>query len=89
MSKTKTTPAAGIAGKPNVAKTPPGSMDDYEAQDDVRTLMRAHEIKSNPKRHAKAKAHAKAQLGKMKAVATGSNSGVGPTNNEAEGNMGV
>jgi hypothetical protein len=90
----KTKPAAGITGKLNVAKTPSaaaGSMDDYQTQDDMRTLMRAHEIKSDPKRHAKAKAHAKAQLGKMKAVATGSNgdSTVGPMNKDAQGNMGV
>lgn len=28
--------------------------DDYQAEDDARHLMRAHEIASDPKRHAKA-----------------------------------
>lgn len=45
--------------------------DDYQAQDDMHTLMRAHEIKSNPKRHAAAKAHAKKKLAGMKAVVAG------------------
>lgn len=43
--------------------------DDYQAQDDMHTLMRAHEIKSDPKRHTAAKEHAKKKLAGMKAVA--------------------
>lgn len=33
-------------------------VDDYQAQDDVRTLTRAHQIRSDPKRHKRAQAHA-------------------------------
>ncbi len=36
--------------------------DDYEAEADVAALSRAHEVKSDPKRHAKAKEHAKKKL---------------------------
>lgn len=42
--------------------------DDYQAQDDMHTLMRAHEIKRDPKRHAAAKAHAKTKLAAMQQV---------------------
>lgn len=43
-------------------------VDDYQAQDDMRTLMRAHQIKSDPKRHSAAKMHAKSQLAAMQKV---------------------
>lgn len=37
-------------------------MNDYEADQDVSALQRAQEVQSDPKRHAKAKAHAKKKL---------------------------
>lgn len=44
--------------------------ENYQAQSDMHTLMQAHKIKSDPKRHAAAKAHAKGQMDAMKAVST-------------------
>lgn len=49
----------------------PSPMDDYQAQSDMHTLMEAHAIKSNPKRHAAAKAHAKKKLAGMSAIVAG------------------
>lgn len=43
-------------------------MDDYQAQDDMRTLTRAEEIKADAKRHQKAMAHGKQAMAAMKAV---------------------
>ncbi len=43
-------------------------MDNYQAQDDVRTLARAHEIKSDKPRHAAAQKHAMSELEKMRAI---------------------
>ena len=57
--------------------------DDYQAQDDVRTLTRAHEIRNNPKRHKAAKAHAKKQLAALQAVG-----GMQPMGQNTEGNGG-
>jgi Ulp1 family protease len=48
---------------------PAPSEDDWQAEDDARTLMRAHAIKSDVKRHAAAKAHAKKKLMQMAAIA--------------------
>lgn len=47
----------------------PAYHDDYQAQSDMHTLMEAHQIKSDPKRHEAAKAHAKKKMASMKAVA--------------------
>lgn len=44
----------------------PPSMNDYETDEDVRALQRAHEVTSDPKRHAKAKGHAKRKLAEHK-----------------------
>lgn len=44
------------------------SMDDYQAQDDLSTLMRAHRIKQDPKRHAKAQALAGQHVIASKAI---------------------
>lgn len=49
-------PAGGNAGDP------------YQIEDDVRTLVRAHAIRSDPKRHKAAKAHAKKQLAAVQAA---------------------
>jgi hypothetical protein len=38
------------------------AMDDYQAQDDMRTLTRAEEIKADAKRHGKALSHGKQQM---------------------------
>jgi hypothetical protein len=43
--------------------------DPYQAESDMHTLMRAHEIRSDPKRHTAAKAHAKKKLAGMQTVA--------------------
>lgn len=86
------TKASGIAGKPRIAPVPPKNLGDdgFDAHYDMQTLMKAHEIKSDPKRHAAVKAHAKAKLTQMKAVSTGSDVGyVGPDNKDASGNQGV
>lgn len=40
----------------------------FTPQGDLHTLMQAHQIRSNPKRHAAAKAHGKKQLAAMKGV---------------------
>lgn len=67
--------------------------DDMEAAADVNALMKAHEIKSDPKRHGRAKAHMKAKMAKMKSMVKAPNmkddSTVGPDNDEAEGGYGV
>lgn len=61
-----------MAKKSSVTKAAvPAGMDDYQAQDDMRTLMQAHEVRSDPKRHAAAKAHAKKKLAAMQRVASG------------------
>jgi hypothetical protein len=39
----------------------PKSPDDYQAEDDCRTLARAEEVKRDKKRHTKAKEHAAKQ----------------------------
>jgi len=44
--------------------------DYYSPEGDVHTLTQAHKIKSDPKRHAAAKAHAKKQLDAMKAISS-------------------
>lgn len=59
MSKKKNSPVASI-----------GFDTEWQAQEDMRTLMRAHEIKKDPKRHARAVAAAKKQMGEIKAVAS-------------------
>lgn len=43
-------------------------LDPYQAESDANTLMRANEIKSNPKRHGAAHAHAKTKLAAMQGV---------------------
>ena len=43
-------------------------VDNYQAQSDMHTLMEAHAIKKDGKRHAAAKAHAKTKLAGMKAL---------------------
>lgn len=42
---------------------------EWEAEDDVRTLARAEEIRRDPKRLARAKAMAKKKLAELKTVA--------------------
>lgn len=49
-----------MARKATVSTNP--SMNDYETEQDVSALQRAQEVKGDPKRHAKAKAHAKKKL---------------------------
>jgi hypothetical protein len=44
-------------------------VDDWQARDDFDTLMRAHQITNDPKRHKAAKAHAKDRLKAMRNVA--------------------
>jgi hypothetical protein len=43
-------------------------MDDYQAQDDMRTLTRAEEIKADAKRHGKAMSHGKQQMSALQNV---------------------
>lgn len=53
-----------------ITRNPPGAeMDDYQAESDAGTLSKAHEIKSDPKRHGAAKKHAKTKAAKLMAVA--------------------
>lgn len=56
-----------------VLKPEAAPVDDWQAKDDARTLMQAHQIKSDPKRHAAAKAHAKQQLANLAMVANAPN----------------
>lgn len=55
-------------------------MDDYQAQDDLRTLTQAESIKGDPKRHQKALSHGKQKVADMKAVL-----GEGPGDADAGG----
>lgn len=48
-------------GKGLVAATPVG-MDDWQIEDDLRTLQRAEEIEKDPKRYARVKALARKKL---------------------------
>ena len=48
----------------------PVGVDDWQTEDDLRTLMRAEEIEKDPKRFAKVKAMAKKKMMDMAAVAT-------------------
>lgn len=46
------------------------TIEDYSSPEmDAHTLMQAHKIKQDPKRHAAAQAHAKSRLEAMRAVA--------------------
>lgn len=49
--------------------------DDWQARSDVQTLMEAHKIKADKKRHAAAKRHARQQLKAMQGVAQGDENG--------------
>ena len=51
------------------SKGTPTSTTDWQAEDDMRTLMRAEEIKRDPKRLASAKACAKKKIEEVAAVA--------------------
>lgn len=44
-------------------------VDNYQAESDCHTLMRAEEVKGDKKRHAAAKKHAKKQVKQMSKVA--------------------
>lgn len=44
---------------------------DWQARDDVRTLHRAHQIRNDPPRHARAKAKMKQHLASLKALMSG------------------
>jgi len=44
---------------------------DWQARDDVRTLHRAHQIKNDPPRHARAKAKMRQHLASLKALMSG------------------
>lgn len=66
--------------------------DDWKAHSDMRTLMDAHEIKSDKKRHAAAKAMARQHLARMKAVAMpegspGEEAGESAATEKAEGGI--
>ena len=61
--------------KGTVDSISPFAQHDYQAEDDMRTLMRAHEIKKDKKRHKAARAKAKEHLAKIKAVAAGGDGG--------------
>jgi hypothetical protein len=43
-------------------------VDDWQTRDDFDTLMRAHAITNDPKRHSAAKKHAKGRLDAMQKV---------------------
>jgi hypothetical protein len=54
--------------------------DNYQAEDDVRTLTRAHSIRSDKKRHGAAKKEAKRQLAALSQVG-----GLSPMDGETKG----
>lgn len=56
--------------KINAIEAAPAS-DDWQTRNDLETLIRAEEIKRDPKRHAKAKALAKHQLTSVAGVVAG------------------
>lgn len=47
--------------------------DDYQAQDDARTLTRAEEVRAEPKRHKAAQKHLRRQHRAIKAALKGGN----------------
>lgn len=53
-----------------MATTKPMKEEDYQAEQDLHHLTKAHQIKSDKKRHGKALALAKQRMAEMKAVAT-------------------
>ena len=56
-----------MASSPGLAK-----MDrEYQAEDDVRTLERAHEVKRDPKRHSAAKRHATKKAASFRRISKG------------------
>ncbi len=44
---------------------------EYQAEDDVRTLERAHDVKRDPKRHAAAKRHASKKASSFRRISKG------------------
>lgn len=54
----------------NGAKAVTASDNDWQAEDDMRTLMRAEEVRRDPKRLAAAKACAKKKLEEVASVAS-------------------
>lgn len=61
--------SASSASDKSPSSPPPATKDPWQAEDDVRTLLRAHDVKRDPARHTAAKRHAKKQLRGLKAVA--------------------
>lgn len=55
--------------------------DNWQAEQDMRTLMDAHKIRADKPRHKAAKAHAKRQLAAMQQVAAGASDGDGDEQN--------
>lgn len=66
-------------------KAVPMMGNDYHPESDVRTLMEAHHIRSDKKRHAAAMAHAKTRLAAMQKVADDESVEKMPDNERAEG----
>lgn len=60
MAKSKSNRIAGVMA---------ASERDFQAEDDVRTLMRAREIRQDPKRLKRAQEHAKEQLAALRDAA--------------------
>ena len=68
--------------KSNLTATAP--MGDWQAEDDLRTLMRAHEVKKDKKRHAKARALAKQKMMQAAAVAADPDNDGDSTGNDTD-----
>jgi len=56
--------------KKSMASAVPAIDKNWQAEDDLRTLVRACEIRKDGKRHAAAKALAKQQLAELKKIST-------------------
>lgn len=57
--------------KSNKAGMPIAAQDDWQAEEDLRTLMRCEEIEKDPKRYKAAKDLAKKKLLEMASIASG------------------
>lgn len=64
MATAKRAPAAAMAASPSPDYA--AREQQYQTEDDVRTLTKAHQIKKDAPRHARAKAHVIGMLSAMK-----------------------
>lgn len=69
MARKRIGPLVGKASAPTEAKARIQTEQDYRAEDDVRTLERAEEVRADAGRHARAQGHARKKLTSMARIA--------------------